>query len=576
MNMTARDGALRGAGEGARPDMCGSVEFGRLAAERELLLSVVELASRSDISLSQVIELVCTQLALTLRFERAIVLLVERAGEASHEPAALTLAGGYPSAPHAPTAAETSAACRALSNGTAQASRCDSGSWLIGAPVCGPTGVLGVLVAASSNGKGLSEEGAAVVQAITRQLAQAIARDKRAEEQRVNDQCAAAIRRLLEEGSKARTVHEAGTILAQVAADAFHCERAGMYAVDRDGVISFTVGVGVPPEICDALATALVGKRANDSPAWQRTAQSLVPALVGDSKLVPVRPGGLVETLGFKSYVALPLLSADGHIGYVMCGEVTTPRTWARHDEALARQLALEGALVVDNARLRESERAQLAEMERQAFHDRLTDLPNRALLAERMEEGLTKADTGDAALALLVLDLDDFKQVNDVLGHYYGDLLLQEVSAVLAGLARAGDTVARLGGDEFAILLVGPGPIAGTALAVAERIYQRLREPLRLADLSLQAATSVGIALFPDHGRDATTLLKHADTAMYQAKRKGNGPVVYDPAGDEARVQQLSLFSGPRRNTDRPVAPEPRAQRQPAHGRRRGRRGVA
>ena len=444
------------------------------------------------------------------------------------------------------------------------------------APLCGPTGVLGVLVAASSNGKGLSEEHAAVMHAITRQLAQAIEREKRAEEQRANDQSSAAIRRLLEEGSRVSTVHEAGTILAQVTADAFHCERAGMYAVDSDGVISFTVGVGATPEICDALATALVGKRANDSPAWQRTAQVLAPALVDDSKLVPVRPGGLVETLGFKSYVALPLLSADGHIGYVMCGDVAKPRAWAPHDEALARQLTLEGALVVDNARLRESERAHLAEMERQAFYDQLTDLPNRSLLAERMEAGLAKADTGDAALALLVLDLDDFKQVNDVLGHYYGDLLLQKVGAVLAGLARASDTVARLGGDEFAILLVGPAPIAGTALAVAERIYERLREPLWLGDLSLPAATSVGIALFPDHGRDATTLLKHADTAMYEAKRKGNGPVVYDRADHEETVERLTFFGELRRTIDRPDGPGLRTEGQPAHGRRRGRRGAA
>jgi diguanylate cyclase (GGDEF)-like protein len=251
-----------------------------------------------------------------------------------------------------------------------------------------------------------------------------------------------------------------------------------------------------------------------------------------------------VETLGFKSYVALPLLSAEGHIGYVMCGDVTVPRTWSRDDEALARQLALEGALVVDNARLRESERAQLAEMKRRAFHDRLTDLPNRALLAERMQEALAKAGTGDVSLALLVLDLDDFKQVNDALGHHYGDLLLQKVGAVLAGLARASDTVARLGGDEFAILVVGHGPIAGTAVAMAERIYKRLLEPLWLADLNLsvQVATSVGIALFPDHGRDPTTLLQHADIAMYAAKRKGNGPVVF--GGDGATVERLMLFS--------------------------------
>jgi len=226
-----------------------------------------------------------------------------------------------------------------LANGIAEASCSDGRSWLIAAPVRGSSGVLGVLVAVSGNG--LGEEHAEVVQAISSQFAQAIERATRAEEQRVNDRSTAAIRRLLEEGSAASSVREAGTIQAQVAADAFYCERAGMYAVDRNGVISFTVGVGAPPEICDALAVALVGKRASDSPAWQRTAQSLGPALVNDSKLLPVRPGGLVETLGFKSYVALPLLSAEGHIGYVMCGDVTVPRTWSRDDEALARQLAL-------------------------------------------------------------------------------------------------------------------------------------------------------------------------------------------------------------------------------------------
>jgi diguanylate cyclase (GGDEF)-like protein len=514
----------------------------QLAAEQELLISMVELASRPDISLFQLAELVCTRLAVALHLNRAFVLLVERPGEVTSGPATLTLAGGYPNAARAPMATETSAAHRVLANGIAEASCSDGRSWLIAAPVRGSSGVLGVLVAVSGNG--LGEEHAEVVQAISSQFAQAIERATRAEEQRVNDRSTAAIRRLLEEGSAASSVREAGTILAQVAADAFYCERAGMYAVDRNGVISFTVGVGAPPEICDALAVALVGKRASDSPAWQRTAQSLGPALVNDSKLLPVRPGGLVETLGFKSYVALPLLSAEGHIGYVMCGDVTVPRTWSRDDEALARQLALEGALVVDNARLRESERAQLAEMKRRAFHDRLTDLPNRALLAERMEEALANAGTGEAALALLVLDLNDFKQVNDALGHHYGDLLLQKVGAVLAGLARASDTVARLGGDEFAILVVGHGPIAGTAVAMAERIYKRLLEPLWLADLNLsvQVATSVGIALFPDHGRDPTTLLQHADIAMYAAKRKGNGPVVF--GGDGATVERLMLFS--------------------------------
>ena len=213
-------------------------------------------------------------------------------------PATLTLAGRYPSTAHAPMATETRAAHRVLSSGMAEASCSGTTSWLIAAPLRSSSGVLGVMVAASSNRKSLREEHAEVVQAIGRQLAQAIERDTRGEEQRLNDRSSAAIRRLLENGSGASTVREAGTILAQVAADAFQCERARHVRRRQEWGYLLHGGCRAPPDICDALAAALVGKRANESPAWQRTAQSLGPALVGDSKLLPVRPGGLVRPLG--------------------------------------------------------------------------------------------------------------------------------------------------------------------------------------------------------------------------------------------------------------------------------------
>ena len=149
----------------------------------------------------------------------------------------------------------------------------------------------------------------------------------------------------------------------------------------------------------------------------------------------------------------------------------------------------------------------------------------------------------------MLLLDLDDFKQVNDTLGHLFGDVLLQQVATALGGLARAGDTVARLGGDEFAVLVHDESrSVVATAMAVAERIQERLREPFCLAEMSLQIVASIGIAVFPDHGRDPSSLLKHADAAMYEAKRRHGGAVIYNHARDPATVDRLARFTELRR----------------------------
>ena len=418
----------------------------------------------------------------------------------------------------------------------------------MGVPMCTSRRPVGALLLGSSEGDGPGPEALTVVHAIAGLLAQAVEREDDAADRRTGDEASAAVRWLLAEGSRATSVEEAGTLLARVAAAAFHTERAGMYAVNKDGVILFAVGIGVPPELNDALAAALVGKRAKDSPAW--SLQGV--ALFSDSASAHVRPGGLVETLGVTSHVSIPLLSAEGQVGFVICGDSGGKRTWTPREEALAGQLALEGALVVDGARLRESERMQLAEMKRQAFHDQLTGLANRSLLAERLKNALARAEPGEAGLALLLLDLNDFKQVNDTLGHLYGDMLLQKVAAALSGLARAGDTVARLGGDEFALLVNDESrSVASTALAVAERIHRHLREPFCLAEVSLQVVASIGIAVFPDHGQDPTTLLKHADATMYEAKRRHEGAVIYDSARDRATVDRLTLFTDLRRAID-------------------------
>jgi diguanylate cyclase (GGDEF)-like protein len=149
--------------------------------------------------------------------------------------------------------------------------------------------------------------------------------------------------------------------------------------------------------------------------------------------------------------------------------------------------------------------------------------------------------------MAVLLLDLDRFKDVNDTLGHHVGDLLLTEVGPRLQQPLRSADTVARLGGDEFAILLLGPTDLE-TACRVAERIVDALRRPFAIRDLTLEVGISIGVALYPEHGTTASELLQHADVAMYAAKRDQLGFVVYSAESDTNSVRQLTLTGELRR----------------------------
>jgi len=337
-----------------------------------------------------------------------------------------------------------------------------------------------------------------------------------------------AIRRLFEEGSAAASVEDAGEILARVTAELFRTERAGVHLVDEHGRIRYTVGVGVPQQMSDALARSLVGRMARDSPVWRSTEAAGGPVLVDDVTQVAVRAGGFAQTLQVRSYVAMPLLSATGIVGMAMCGDHTGPRAWTAVDREMARRLALQGALVVDSVRLRQAERRHLAEVTHRATHDGLTGLPNRSLLMERLHRAVTAA----APAALLLLDLNGFKAVNDTLGHQAGDALLDQVADRLRGIVRDADTVARLGGDEFAILLAGEPALAET---IAARVHERLGEPFPIDGRPVQVGASVGMALHPQHAVDPETLLRYADAAMYQAKRHRTGPRMHAPSARAA-----------------------------------------
>ncbi|MEA2551223.1 MAG: hypothetical protein QOE25_992, partial [Actinomycetota bacterium] len=192
------------------------------------------------------------------------------------------------------------------------------------------------------------------------------------------------------------------------------------------------------------------------------------------------------------------------------------------------------------------------------AYHDKLTGLPNRALFEEMLEISLARARRHDLGVGVLYLDLDNFKLVNDSLGHPAGDALLQELARRLESCTRDTDLVARQGGDEFLMLLSdlerGSGVIPGTdaamlvAESVASRVHEALREPFVLEGTEFYASGSLGISLFPEDAADAPSLLKNADAAMYQSKRyEPGGYVVYNGAEDDP-LQKLSLTSRLRR----------------------------
>jgi diguanylate cyclase (GGDEF)-like protein len=174
------------------------------------------------------------------------------------------------------------------------------------------------------------------------------------------------------------------------------------------------------------------------------------------------------------------------------------------------------------------------------ALSDPLTGLPNRALLADRIRHLIAVSQRTRSAFAIGVLDLDRFKVVNDTLGHSTGDALLREVSSRIQKALRDCDSVARLGGDEFVLLISGDAEVARV---VSRRILELMREPFRHNDQVIDVGASIGLAIYPEHGQDDVTLLRHADSAMYRAKRSRTGAHVFDGDSGALRHSYLSML---------------------------------
>jgi diguanylate cyclase (GGDEF)-like protein len=253
----------------------------------------------------------------------------------------------------------------------------------------------------------------------------------------------------------------------------------------------------------------------------------------------------VVVCSAYTDYDWLELLSRLGHsdklivvkkpfepIEILQCASALS-RKWA-NARALKQHVESLELVVTDRTRGLEAANRKLRHL---ASHDALTGLPNRLLLDDRITQTIAQADRQSHAFAVLVIDLDRFKIINDSLGHRAGDELLREVAQRLKTAVRTVDTTARLGGDEFVILL-GPPITESEALAVARRVIQLMEPSMRLLGIDVHITPSIGMAYYPRDGRTADTLLAHADAAMYTAKERGRNNVQCYAAGMSAGTQ--------------------------------------
>jgi len=244
------------------------------------------------------------------------------------------------------------------------------------------------------------------------------------------------------------------------------------------------------------------------------------PVLSGDHQAD--QAGQVLSTL------AVPLSYRARTIGALCAYGKQNAGAFTDNDTHLLAALADHAAIAIENAHLYEAAQTELKQrreaeelITQLAYHDSLTGLPNRMLFSDRFKVALAQCRRHQDRLAVMMLDLDHFKSVNDTLGHAIGDRLLQAVGERLLQALRESDTVCRLGGDEF-LLLLGEMSEPECAEKVADRIMQAIRQPFLLEEHLLCITTSIGIAIYPDDGQDEDALVRRADLAMYGAKERG------------------------------------------------------
>src|SRR5437773_9568897 len=298
-------------------------------------------------------------------------------------------------------------------------------------------------------------------------------------------------------------------------------------------------------------------RRAGFDPSWRRVDDEagfkanldpeldLVLADYHQPQFDALRALKLMQDAGLE----IPFVIVSGAVGDDLA--VAAVRQGAM-DYVLKDRLGRLGTAVknaIEQSELRRRQRLAQAALEHHALHDSLTNLPNRLMLREELDRMI--GGRSRAPVSLLLLDIDNFKEINDSFGHQVGDVLLRQIGPRLRERLDVANMVARLGGDEFAILL--PGADATEASRVAHGLLRALEHPFLSEEHALEVTASIGIAVCPDHGTAAETLLQRADVAMYAAKRSGGSYAVYRAADDPYDARRLVLRGEVPRGLERP-----------------------
>jgi diguanylate cyclase (GGDEF)-like protein len=247
------------------------------------------------------------------------------------------------------------------------------------------------------------------------------------------------------------------------------------------------------------------------------------------------RARALLAALGVRDAILVPFQGEAGGTGWLCVGDRQSHvRGFVREDVRVLETVANHAAVALRNGRL-------IEQLRHESLHDALTGLPNRAYLQRQLDTALAQHRIDGHALAVMIIDLDRFKEVNDTLGHQHGDALLQEVARRMSAVAGDRALLARLGGDEFAVILE-PCHDPEHAVHFARSLVLALQAPITLDDVEVEIGGSIGIALAPDHASDPVRLLKRADLAMYAAKDTGRGVCLFEPSMDVANPQRLAL----------------------------------
>ncbi len=336
-----------------------------------------------------------------------------------------------------------------------------------------------------------------------------------------------AIYRLTEVVNQADSVAEVYREALAVLQNTLRADSASILLFDEQGVMRFVAWQGLSDRY----------RRAADGHSpWAVHETDAEPILVADAEhdasLETSR-----ETLrqeGIRALAFIPIFYQKRLLGKFMV-YYNQPHAFSGEEIQLAQTVASHVAFAIERAQ-------QTAKLEHQALYDSLTDIPNRTLLHDRLRQAISTAQRTRTSLALLLIDLDRFKEINDTLGHARGDLVLKQIGPRIQAVLRQSDSVARLGGDEFAVLL----PTVSSpshAVLTAGKILQALQTPFPVEGLELEIGASIGIVLCPEHGAEAELLMQHADIAMYVAKHQGSGYAVYAPELDRHSPQKLTLM---------------------------------